>query len=342
MAEQTQARQSYGYTDAEGNRVSALRDMFNGGGAGQAGSQFQGGGILSSIGNALGGPGGGGFDPGRAAGSMIGGMALGPVGGLLGGLIGQNMGGYGYTDAMGNVVSPQMDMMDGGGRGTFGDTFQGGLLSDILNAMGVRPRGYNARQEGMQVDASAPSIMAAPSSQPAPVAPVPQTYGMTSMPALTQQDIEMLRQRGINTDAMAGEPATPSEMAALLRGPGMLLSMANPNVPRPYAPQNPGATIQPDGSSLPRYNVPTTSGVSMGQSDIGTVRPHVSRARTTLPMQGFTPVFDISNPPRPPVGMASPPNAGVAAANRAYIDMMARAAARGNPIRPAASILLPR
>jgi len=57
-------------------------------------------------------------------------------------------------------------------------------------------------------------------------------------------------------------------------------------------------------------------------------------------MQGFLPVkTDIRPPPPAPPGMATPPNAGVAAANQAYIEMLRRAAASGNPIRPAASML---
>lgn len=43
------------------------------------------------------------------------------------------------------------DMVDGGGAGRSGDTFQGGgLRSGLLNAIGVRPLGYNQRQAEMQ------------------------------------------------------------------------------------------------------------------------------------------------------------------------------------------------
>jgi len=38
-----------------------------------------------------------------------------------------------------------LDMLNGGGAGTAGDEFQGGLFSDLLNAMGMRPMGYNDR-----------------------------------------------------------------------------------------------------------------------------------------------------------------------------------------------------
>lgn len=37
------------------------------------------------------------------------------------------------------------DMFDGGGAGAVGDTFQGGPLSGLLNAIGIRPMGYRQR-----------------------------------------------------------------------------------------------------------------------------------------------------------------------------------------------------
>ena len=44
----------YGYTDPKTNqRVSALRDMFDGGGPGRSGDAFRGGGAISALGNAL-------------------------------------------------------------------------------------------------------------------------------------------------------------------------------------------------------------------------------------------------------------------------------------------------
>ena len=260
MAVENTSRERFGYTDAEGNRVSALRDMLDGGGRGQRGDRFEGGGLLSSFGNALGGPGG------RARGQ-----------------------GFGYTDAAGNVVSPGIDMINGGGRGRAGSQFEGGLLSAVLNSLGVRPYGYVDPEQAITagMDETAPSLMASPAAPTRPTMRPPQPVGMDGMPALTADQIRILREMGIDVGGMEGEPASHSELAALLRSPGALLSMDNPSVPRPYAPQNPGATIQPDGSSMPRYDVPTTSGVNMGQSDIGTVRPFTSRVPTRMPMQGF-------------------------------------------------------
>lgn len=43
-----------------------------------------------------------------------------------------------------------MDMIDGGGMGRSGQTFEGGPLSGFLNALGVRPRGYFDRLEAEQ------------------------------------------------------------------------------------------------------------------------------------------------------------------------------------------------
>ena len=53
FADRERTNRSFGYTDAEGNRVSALRDMFDGGGAGRSGQQFEGG-LLALLANALG------------------------------------------------------------------------------------------------------------------------------------------------------------------------------------------------------------------------------------------------------------------------------------------------
>lgn len=39
-----------------------------------------------------------------------------------------------------------LDMIDGGGAGQAGDQFEGGPISGLLNMLGVRPRGYEDRQ----------------------------------------------------------------------------------------------------------------------------------------------------------------------------------------------------
>jgi hypothetical protein len=101
-------RQRYGYTTEGGERVSALRDMFNGGGPGRSGPTFQGGGILSDIGNAMGGPssfGGEGGNRGATIGRTVGGMMFGPLGMIGGGILGNMLGG-GMSRGQAPAASP--------------------------------------------------------------------------------------------------------------------------------------------------------------------------------------------------------------------------------------------
>jgi hypothetical protein len=96
--------------------------MFDGGGPGRSGGPFQGGGLLSAIGNAL-------------TGNR--GMGVGPEAGV-------GFAGYGYNDAQGNWVPAYIDMRNGGGPGRAGNTFMGGgSYSAIANMLGIRPMGYN-------------------------------------------------------------------------------------------------------------------------------------------------------------------------------------------------------
>jgi len=140
---------------------TGFRDMFDGGGPGQSGARFEGGGLLSSIGNAFGGP--------RDS--------------------------FGYQAESGDRVSALRDMINGGGRGQAGQQFQGGLLSAILNALGVRPAGFqdvgdpqNAVEPMPQ--AGAPSLMASASTMrpmmrpqaPNVMGDAPMQPGMSYMP----------------------------------------------------------------------------------------------------------------------------------------------------------------
>lgn len=208
---------------------------------------------------------------------------------------------YGYTTESGERVSALLDMIDGGGRGTSGSQFQGGLLSSVLNSLGVRPYGYSGREQSVTASVSdtAPSLMAAPATTaPRPVPPV----GMTGMPALTADQIRILRDMGFDVDAMAGEPASHSELAALLRGPGALLAMGGPNA-QTTAPMQPGMNVMPDGETFLRQNlavIPAMTGPSMNmpQTDIGTIRPFVSRSTGRIPpMMDMPPMRGVTNPP---------------------------------------------
>ena len=56
-----------------------------------------------------------------------------------------------------------MDMIDGGGMGRAGSEFEGGPLSGLLNALGIRPQGYADRMEEQEA-------MSALLPRPAPTA----------------------------------------------------------------------------------------------------------------------------------------------------------------------------
>ena len=82
-------------------------------------------------------------------------------------LASQNDNRFGYYDMnTGKYIPAYIDAMDGGGKNTSGDTFQGaGLYSAILNAAGVAPYGYNRprtyAQAGMQ---NRPALPAPPAN----------------------------------------------------------------------------------------------------------------------------------------------------------------------------------
>ena len=123
---------------------TGLRDMFDGGGAGQSGAKFEGGGILSAAANAI----------ARPAGSRD----------------------RGEPDMRTGIGGFARDMVDGGGFGKSGLTFQGGPLSGLLNGMGVRPMGYRDRLGATRPQARPPrpTPVPMPTPRPAPVmAPAP-------------------------------------------------------------------------------------------------------------------------------------------------------------------------
>lgn len=60
-----------------------------------------------------------------------------------------------------------LDMLDGGGAGRSGQTFEGGLFSGLLNALGIRPMGYAARLEDARPQPR-PQGLVPPPPQPAP------------------------------------------------------------------------------------------------------------------------------------------------------------------------------
>ena len=124
---------------------TSFTDMIDGGGPGQSGPQFEGGGILSAVANAV----------ARPVGSRE----------------------RGEPDMRTGLGGFARDMFDGGGFGQSGPTFQGGLLSGLFNAAGVRPMGYMERlgsvRPQMRPRPPAPRAVSAP--PPPPAAMVPPT-----------------------------------------------------------------------------------------------------------------------------------------------------------------------
>lgn len=88
-----------------------------------------------------------------------------------------------------------LDMFDGGGMGRSGQTFEGGPLSGMLNALGIRPAGYMDRLE-----AARPMLRPMMAQQAAPpMAPPPNPYApgaieTTVLPPMGQMsDEELMR-----------------------------------------------------------------------------------------------------------------------------------------------------
>ena len=103
-------------------KYTSLKDLVDGGGAGQSGAKFEGGGILSAAANAV----------ARPAGSRE----------------------RGDADMRTGIGGFARDAFNGGGWGRSGDTFQGGpyggAIGGLLNVAGVRPMGYADRLAGSE------------------------------------------------------------------------------------------------------------------------------------------------------------------------------------------------
>ena len=103
-------------------KYTSIKDMFDGGGAGQSGAKFEGGGILSAAANAV----------ARPAGSRD----------------------RGEPDMRTGIGGFARDAFNGGGWGRSGDTFKGGpyggAIGGLLNVAGVRQMGYADRLAGSE------------------------------------------------------------------------------------------------------------------------------------------------------------------------------------------------
>jgi hypothetical protein len=124
---------------------TSFSDMFDGGGPGASGPTFEGGGIISAIGNSLGGP-------------KIFGNAF---------VSGDDAPGGGTRIPHSQPVGFMTDAFDGGGFGYSGDYFSDGPYSMIANILGIKPMGSeNLAQNGAQD----PQIFAPQAQQEPPFA----------------------------------------------------------------------------------------------------------------------------------------------------------------------------
>ena len=98
---------------------TSFSDMFDGGGPGASGPTFEGGGIISAIGNSLGGP------------KIFGGTFA----------SGDDAPGGGTRIKHEQPVGFMTDAFDGGGFGYSGDYFEGGPYSILANILGIKPFG---------------------------------------------------------------------------------------------------------------------------------------------------------------------------------------------------------
>jgi hypothetical protein len=90
-----------------------------------------------------------------------------------------------------------LDMLDGGGAGRSGQTFEGGPLSGFLNALGIRPQGYQDRLADARPMPR--PMMGGGSSSPTPAAPAPSPYApgaitTTTLPPVGAMSDEQLMQ----------------------------------------------------------------------------------------------------------------------------------------------------
>ena len=208
------------------------------------------------------------------------------------------------------------DMLDGGGRGQSGPRFEGGgLLSDIGNALGG-PGGFNRGNDNGGGFIS-PGGLLGGALGGAFFGPFGGLLGSIIGRRMGQDQQGMPMADG-NAPSLMAAPAAPA----------MAPAMAAAMQPAPNAMMGAPTMGMPSMGAMPTMPMP----------EMYAPRGYAGRSRT-MPMQGFAPVMDVRPPPPAPAGMNLPVNPGAAEANRAYIEMLRRAAARGNPIRPAASML---
>ena len=182
---------------------TSFKDMFDGGGAGQSGDRFEGGGVLSAIGNAV----------ARPAGSRE----------------------RGDTDQRTGIGGLMRDAVNGGGWGQSGQTFSGGPYSNFANMIGVRPMGANQRGEEMLQQALADAQAMAAQRGLNRVQPM----GTSPMPQMRPDQNRTMPMQAL---PMQGAAPSPSFQGGGVGGMRMPVDMPTPQ-PQSYVSQDPRADL---------------------------------------------------------------------------------------------------
>jgi len=141
-----------------------------------------------------------------------------------------------------------LDLIDGGGMGAKGNTFEGGPLSGLLNAMGVRPHGYADRMEAMQAGPQARPQQRPPMQMQMPAPPPMQ-------PVASPRPVSLPPMQG--PAGMGGPPRPPSAFPA--NAP--LTAMQPRSTPQPVQPNN-AAPVQGGFNQFVQSLGPAAEGVS--------------------------------------------------------------------------------
>ena len=119
---------------------------------------------------------------------------------------------YGYFDEVNKRYVPAfIDMQDGGGFDTRGDTFKGGIFSGILNDIGIKPYGSQMERAFVSPDTSpiVQAVNAAPQTDPRVLTSrgyEPDNIALPAATVMNQQDTMMasVMQQARNLAARAG------------------------------------------------------------------------------------------------------------------------------------------
>ena len=239
----------------------------------------------------------------------IGGALLGPVG-ALGGLALQSRR---YTGIR--------DMFDGGGAGKAGPTFQGGPYSGLLNALGVRPRGFRDRQAGiLERQQAAPTTMAGAMGGGSPAVPAVAPAAAPVTAQTPSGPIYSFPYRGTSaTPATAYQPFTPLSYGPQAR------PFVGARTPGAGGSPMPTGMFSTPTQPLTNATLPTTGGVPGAYPRSSRfVSPEVSRSQDAY--QEMLRSLGAGSPAVPtpigPSGLTGP--AAVAASQAAYADMQRR------------------